>query len=665
MMEQIPTRDVRRASLGITQQDSVIDQQKAVVVGIGDYGGAFSALPNAPHDANAVGGMLQHDYGFELVPAAVPLIDKAAGRGAVVEAVEKSLQEANDGTRWLFYFAGHGVVAEDGQGYLVPADAWKSSTVTYLSLRWLIDRCLASACAETLIVLDACYGGRALVRPEYLVDWHREDGTHEVIRQIVTSGNPDQPVLDGGGSGHSVFTQSLLEALEGWAGIHQDDGAIDFESLLSHLVFEVPMRLRALGESAALQQPIGGNLIGKRRARGFTLEPLVPRLSPTIVQRTRSDDPTDRGDNLAKLASECQDHPERCELAVELAKYHLRRPGEHPDPLVAGMLRYEPVVSVRAQAADTLGDLADPAAVEPLTAALDDVPEVCRAAARALGQLGDPHAAPALLERLKAADDTLFPDLVGAIGAVQDPDALLEALREARRRNKLVPFVGPDFPQALTGLPDRATVAHGLADREGLPPSDSLAATAQATMRGGKLVFAYVSYMKNKLDDQLARPGTIHEALARLDLPFWISGAYDGLLVRALNANSIVSGEDTRYWRPERPTVVCLAGDLSSVRGLLAVESDYEQLRENEGDRHLLVSYLREQLQGQVVLFLGYDPQSPDLALLVKHVLNGHLAGADVRAFLSWPRAELDHQWGQWPIQPISRESLAFVEQLH
>jgi hypothetical protein len=73
---------------------------------------------------------------------------------------------------------------------------------------------------------------------------------------------------------------------------------------------------------------------------------------------------------------------------------------------------------------------------------------------------------------------------------------------------------------------------------------------------------------------------------------------------------------------------------------------------------------LRERLAGKLVLFLGYDPRSPDLGLLVRHVLSGHLGDVDVRAFLAWPGAKSEHAWSDWPIRVIDAEPLALVEQL-
>ena len=648
--------------IALTEEVGKLDaepvQQRGVIIGIGAYRGRIRRLDYAPKDARAVADCLARDYGVEVSL----LLDVQADLAQLQQVIAQQLEQAGSGTHWLFYFAGHGTVVEQ-TGYLLPVDAQLNETATYLPLSWLLHQCRASACAEILVLLDACYAGRALMRPDDLSDTIPAGLESEHVRQLITSGNPDQPVLDGGGRGHSVFTQALLDALDGWAGIHENDGAIRFTRLLDHLVFEVPGRLRRLGLSAARQQPIGGNLSGNRWRRDFILHPTVPRLSTEIMLGANSDDPARRCEGLARLVREIRDHPERHGLATELALRHLpatSRPGK----LVTRTLAYEPAPEARAQAAATLGELKDASALEALTAALDDdAPTVVRSAAHALGQIADARAAGALLAHLRTCSDILFLDILGAIGAIGDSDITIESLGEALRRGRLVPFVGADFPQELTGLPDRRTLARQLAEYGHLPISDSLAVAAALTTNNQNRLF-FTDFMRRALDDRLARPGEIYQTLARLGVKFWLSVAYDDLLIKALNANSIVAGADTQYWQPNRPTVVRLAGSLNTLRSLLVVESDYEQLRENEGDRRLLISYLRGEVQDKAILFIGCDPGTSDFELLRRYILNMHLAAATVCAFLVWPGTVPPLVWSDRPVHPVALPPREFLARL-
>lgn len=660
------TRDVGDALLekAISIEHNFPKRQQAMVIGVDTYGPGFNRLDNAVSDARAISEVLAAEYGFELIPSGTAILDHQASFEAICPIVESSLRSADSTMRWLFFFAGHGIMV-DREGYLLPTNAIIGRLDTYLPLQWLLKRSLDSDCGEVLIILDACYGGRALVRYDQLSDYIPKEGFTDRIRQLVTSGNPDQPVLDGGADNHSIFTQTLLDALQGWAGIHESDGSVRFSKLLDHVVFEVPSRLRNQGISTARQQPIGGNLIGNRLKRDFVFHCTVPRLPPEIVRRTRSDDQERRRQDLARLTETCKQASQLTPLAVKIAKLHLlTEPMVGSATLITSTLRYEPAIEVRAEAAHLLGMLGEPAAINALILALDDQTTVCRAAAQALGQLGVAAAALPLLHRLYKTDVELLLDLVDAIGAVGDGGIILEALRESLKRGRLVPFVGPDFPAELTGLPDRATIAQRLAKHEGLSLSDSLAQTASESMHGGSNRYIFTEFLKRELCDQLSQPGTIHKALAELNTPFWISGTYDNLLVEALDANQIVTGEDTKYWRADRPTVVRMTGDLTTIRELVVLEQDYALLRENEGDRQLLLSYVRRELSSKIVLFLGYDPQSPDFKLLLDYVFNVHLTSVDVRVFLIWPEYGPEYQCLGHPIRYIRYDPLDFVKSL-
>lgn len=299
--------------------------------------------------------------------------------------------------------------------------------------------------------------------------------------------------------------------------------------------------------------------------------------------------------------------------------------------------------------------------VQLLICALEDSSEISRQAAQVLSKLSLPVVAKPIRDRLNTADPALFLDLVDAIGEVGDDTISLEALKECLRQDRLAPFIGPDFPVRLTGLPDRRSIIQRLSYDHGT--RESLAETANGTMRGLSR-HAFTASLRKMMDDQQLQPGEIHRALAGLKIPFWISGSYDGLLGKALNANSIIMGGDTKHWRSGRRTVVRLVGAPSNPGSLVVLKDDYKQLRENEGDRRLLLSFLREELEGKVVLFLGYDPKSPDFALLVQYVLNGHLLGTNVRAFLVWPEAGPKHVFGEHPIHELHQDVQNFINHL-
>ncbi|MGD2071612.1 MAG: caspase family protein, partial [Gemmatimonadota bacterium] len=300
----------------------------AVVVGIDAYPSV--PLSNAVHDARAVARILEREYGF----ACTLLLDEAASRPAIERAVAAGLDEAGPMGRFLFYFAGHGEEssgvtelgeparsAEPGRLLLAPGD----ETVP-LPLPRLVDATLASACRQTLLVLDTCYSGQALFRTEDRDDRTSPDPReNRRVRQILCSGDPYQAVLD-----ESPFTQSLLDALGGLAGIHDHDGTLRFDQLLPHMKQDVERRLRGAGERETTQSVVGGNLVGTTSRYGFTFVPIVPRIPGETVRRCLDEDPEERTRGLRDLVEDCRRQPERLPATIDLTGSRL--PGHQEPP---------------------------------------------------------------------------------------------------------------------------------------------------------------------------------------------------------------------------------------------------------------------------------------------------------------------------------------------
>lgn len=299
----------RRPTAGAEQ--TPIRRQLALLVGIDRY--PVQPLANAVRDAAALAGLLRRDFGFELV-GGTPSLDGAATGARVRRLVSESLQAAGDDTRWLFYFAGHGEVGDDGEGFLVAAGG-RSPRV---SMSWLVQRCLASGAGEALIVLDACYAGRALRRTE-LDPWIDTEATRrQGPVQLLAASNPFETASDAGGEGHSVFTQCLLEALDGRLGIHRADGTITFFELAARLGSEVDARLGGGGGQRVLAAALRASAEGHRG--GFRFRPWWPRLMPGRVDELRdAENLRRRRDALRRLPDDCRTAPGELSDAERLA----------------------------------------------------------------------------------------------------------------------------------------------------------------------------------------------------------------------------------------------------------------------------------------------------------------------------------------------------------
>ena len=283
------------------------DRQEAQIIGRGRS--QHAPLANAGRDARAVGKILSEEFDFALMPSGRALIDQNLDVEEVQHWITEQLLAEEPPDRWLFYFAGHGRIV-DGQGFLVIGSD-EHDEARQLSLRWLVRKALASRAREILIVIDACYAGRALMNPEIepWIDPAEESRRGSV--QILVSGGPNQVVLDGGGGENSVFTRCFLDALRGHAGIHEQDGAIRFTPLREYMDREVAKRLGDSG-SESKQQLLGVDVRpssdGSRRGE-FKFVPRWPRIQPSVVNGLGFPDPGVQCESLEELVIACSEEP--------------------------------------------------------------------------------------------------------------------------------------------------------------------------------------------------------------------------------------------------------------------------------------------------------------------------------------------------------------------
>lgn len=202
----------------------------AVVIGIDDYA-HWPHLGHAGHDADAMRELLTTSLGFDAAHVVV-LKDRAATRAGILSAFEETLPKAGlkKTDNLLVFFAGHGATRRLSSGrdlgYIVPADAGTDDVATdAIPMTQVQDVSESLVARHVLFVMDACYSGLGLVRgagsrttPENFL----RDNAHRVGRQMLTAGGADQMVADGGPDGHSIFTWTLLQGLQGKADLNGD-----------------------------------------------------------------------------------------------------------------------------------------------------------------------------------------------------------------------------------------------------------------------------------------------------------------------------------------------------------------------------------------------------------------------------------------------------------
>lgn len=221
------------------------------VIGIDRYA-AWQLLLNAVSDARGVRRLFVEHLGFqELTP---PLYDEQATRDAISSLVQDKLPSLlTPDDSLVFFFSGHGhsEAHEVGDrkvesGYLVPVDGRRPEEhcpSTLLKLESLLSDLARLPARHVLVILDACHSGFALgeaVTRGRGVERYTKDLDQRISRRVISSAMAEQLAMDSGPvPGHSLFTGTLVEALDPGKADIEGRGFVTSSALALHVQKEV------------------------------------------------------------------------------------------------------------------------------------------------------------------------------------------------------------------------------------------------------------------------------------------------------------------------------------------------------------------------------------------------------------------------------------------
>ena len=175
-------------------------------------------MDSAILDAEAVANLLESKYNFVVLP---PLIN--ASRRDILSTLNSLKKKLGPYDNLLIYYAGHGYLDDANRGYWLPVDA--NTIESEDNSQWIssddISNILTLLPAKhILVVADSCYSGSLVIRgssKDSNISSNNKNYYKQLLekktRKALTSGAL-QPVLDGGGQGHSVFASAFLNILK-------------------------------------------------------------------------------------------------------------------------------------------------------------------------------------------------------------------------------------------------------------------------------------------------------------------------------------------------------------------------------------------------------------------------------------------------------------------
>lgn len=254
------TRGVQTVSLPKTSEPPYRESW-AAIIGIDNYQ-KWPKLRYAANDATAVRDLLVQKYKFKPQNVFL-LLDQDATREKILSLLGDKLANPDmvrREDRVLVFYAGHGATRKlpSGRdlGYIIPVDAdltnYQGRAISMTNFQ---DVAEAIPAKHLLFIMDSCYSGLALTRGGGIANStnYLQEIARRSAREMFTAGGADEQVADNGPNGHSVFTWTLLQALDGRADLN-GDGVITATELAAYVAPAV--------SSLSHQTPAFGNMPG-------------------------------------------------------------------------------------------------------------------------------------------------------------------------------------------------------------------------------------------------------------------------------------------------------------------------------------------------------------------------------------------------------------------
>jgi formylglycine-generating enzyme required for sulfatase activity len=143
------------------------------------------------------------------------LLDGDATRRGILEAID-GYTKLTDRDCLFIYYAGHGEMDENRNGFWVPCDAPQNDKFSYIPNSQIVNDYFKKFRVKHLLVAaDSCFSGtmlRGVAEQKREQDWALPSGFRKPSRWILTSGDL-MPVPDDAGTGHSPFATRILQFL--------------------------------------------------------------------------------------------------------------------------------------------------------------------------------------------------------------------------------------------------------------------------------------------------------------------------------------------------------------------------------------------------------------------------------------------------------------------
>lgn len=302
---------------------SLYRESWAVVIGIDKYLN-WPKLQYAVNDAKAMRDILIRRYRFKAENIYM-LMNEEAKRERILSVMGDLLgnpEKIKKDDRVFIFFAGHGITRKlpSGRdlGYIVPVDAdlnnYQGQSISMTNFQDISE---AIPAKHIFFVMDSCYSGLGLTRSGASGrDKYLREIVRRTARQMLTAGGANEQVADNGPNGHSVFTWTLLQGLEGKADLN-GDGVITASELAAYVGPSVSAISKQTPAFGSLPGSEGGEFVFDPKQENEFLSELSVQLDTEAIQLNT------QLDTIRKQLAEKSKRNEKLRREIALAQAQL------------------------------------------------------------------------------------------------------------------------------------------------------------------------------------------------------------------------------------------------------------------------------------------------------------------------------------------------------
>ena len=183
-------------------------KKHALLFGVQDYRIDLLDLKTPVNDVRATAKVLNDLYNYEVQVVENPT------QAQMVASIQDLAERLGPDDDLLIYYGGHGYqMPETGEGYWLPSDASVRRPDKWISNADLARFLKRIPARHIQVVSDSCYSGAFAENKQFIASGLSAEQIASRRSVTVLASGGDEPVLDGGGDGHSIFAKHFINSL--------------------------------------------------------------------------------------------------------------------------------------------------------------------------------------------------------------------------------------------------------------------------------------------------------------------------------------------------------------------------------------------------------------------------------------------------------------------